>query len=108
MPKRGRVAEKSYMAVEVYYKHGEYNIEYFYSVGALRCYLADKLLSDRERRREYGYERKDNSNGDEEEKFGDEGMSLDELIAAVIKSGREMISEQCGYGVVCVQEIVSA
>lgn len=106
MPKRGRVAEKSFMAVEVYYKHGEYNIEYFHSVGALRGYLADKLLSDRERRREYGYERKDN--GDEEGKFGDEGMSLDELIAAVIKSGREMISEQCGYGVVCVQEIASA
>lgn len=101
MPKRGRVAEKSFMVFEVYYKYGEYDIKHFHSTADLRGYLADKLRSDRQCLAGGGYERK-------EDAVTDEGMSLDRLIACVIEIGRDVISEEAGYGVVCVQEIVSA
>jgi len=107
MLKRERTTRRVFVVFEVYYKHGEYNVEYCHGVGALKKYLHEKLshyckYSGKNYDEMAKELEREDENGDESEE-----KSLRKLMATAIKYGEEEIFSQRGYGIVAVEEIVS-
>ena len=100
--KRDRSTRRSFVVFEVYYKHGAYDVKYFHSVGELEEFLHDRLSRYCEHR---GKDYAEMAKGLEDE-GEDEEESLRKLMATALEYGVEEVTDQRGYGIVAVEEIV--
>lgn len=105
MSKRDRTTRRVFVVFEVYYKYGDYKVEYCHGVGALKNYLHERLSRYCENCGK-NYDEMAKELEDEGEDMDDE-KSLPKLMEAALKCGKEAISNQVGYGIVAVEEIVS-